>query len=289
MAQIDEMNNRKELIFAKETGMQLASRKRRPSLLERGDEEQAVCLGLMPKWFPTIGKGAQLAKTGCLGGTKRGPEWKSLAADHFRPLHCLIVLPLLCIFLLPTLKLEAGMQLQPNRLGDQVDIRRGEEVATTSRIAHFVAALLRLPIERIRLQAGLPLAAAALAPPKRDLQEEEQTHVMLLAPADQRASYAAPTQAGHQHAAYLEAHPPGEPAHLAAPGDPYATSGATGHPQQADEQSSAAGQVAEAQPMGALVGSEGSSSTSGSLQVRSDLPAVRALNVKCEKNHMTVS
>lgn len=183
-----------------------------------------------------------------------------------------LLLPFVCILLLPSIKLERGLEQSAAKL------RAETHLAPTARL---LGALLRLPFERLHLESGLSLAAATptgqpqtgqrqatpIRSARSDLQEEEQqqhTQVVLLAPSSeaQRAGFAQDSPAA---AAYVEA-----PPSMAA-----STGGGAGETQPAGEQ-------------GALVAAEGTSSASA-LQSRNDLPAVRALNVKCEKNHMTVS
>lgn len=249
----------------------------------------------LPRWFLRGSQQQKQPQNPMISLTSGAQSKSAQLSFAWPPMHRLL-LPFLCIFLLPTIKLhQPQLELPPpltstmtadmelGQAGQQSERQHCHHEAAAS-FAHILAAILRLPLDRLRLQSGLPLASAATTAAgasRSDLQEEEQTHVMLSAPAEQRASYAAaaapvPVQLQGQHVAYVDAH--GNEAGHQGGGEHYGAEGAAGQEQQAPPDQ-----------LGALVAAEGSTSASSALQARSDLPAVRALNVKCEKNHMTVS
>jgi len=265
-----------------------------------------------------------------------------------------IALPLLFVFLLPSLKLEqtthppesicarcksqpleglpigplrgkesAAFGLEGAQLGRGLKRRRLAFPASSSSsssssassslqmLGELLLALLRLPIHRFRLSSGLAIVSAKEISSKLDLQEEE-THMMMLAPPAEHRSLGPPVASAYQqqqHSAPMSARSAqraAELAHVYQP-EPAQHLGAAAHqaldssmhaapaleyPGAANEASSAmeaAGGVGSVEA-GEATGGQGSvSGASTGLQARSDLPSVRALNVKCEKNHMTVS
>lgn len=165
--------------------------------------------------------------------------------------------------------------------------------------------LMRFPIDRLRLvSSGLGSVAAKEA--QSDLQEEE-THMQLMQPAEHRSAYLASSHQ-HQQVGYQQApRPPQRVIEMnQGAGYPPTTSGPEGAhgsnhaaEQQPGDYASNDGSTTGEQTGPNEVGtatisdSPGQTSLSGGggssgLQTRSDLPAVRALNVKCEKNHMMV-
>ena len=151
-------------------------------------------------------------------------------------------------------------------------------------VTELLASLMRFSLGRFRLQSGLQLAEAKeIISSKSDLQEEEeQTHLMLVAPAEHRSygpgaasgAYAAPEGPQQQHQHQHQHQQQGEP-HGPLPAD-YGEGPAT----VIEHGGGGEGSVEGPAPV---------ATGSSQLQTRADLPAVRALNVKCEKNHMTVS
>lgn len=167
---------------------------------------------------------------------------------------------------------------------------------TTTNTARLLLELVKLPLDRLQLQTGGLISGVygreiliAGGKNNNDLQEEEQTHMMLLAPpAEHRSSYGS---GGHAYV-HDSGHPTGQ-----AHGEPIpAEYQAGGASEQPDPQMAAPGvgssssehQLHQHQT-GVLVDPQSARPPPSALQTRSDLPAVRALNVKCEKNYMMVS
>lgn len=261
---------------------------------------------------------------------RKNSSWSRLTTRFKFNISSFVLLPLLCIFLLPTLRLDDREVYNNNNYHiDELRIIKSDHqrdnlnLGTRSNIWPFGAllgALLKLPLDRLRLQSGLTLMASSatvhqqqqhLHHPrphllshlnqKSDLQEEEQTNSMqlMLAPAQQaerRSSYGS-TSGQQQYAdGNVDLHTGPYGTTLANDAESATVSVAHGGGGASAETSAGA----EQQVSGALT-ADGSnaaattaaaaatSSTSAIMQARSDLPAVRALNVKCEKNHMTVS
>lgn len=160
----------------------------------------------------------------------------------------------------------------------------------------LLMSLLSFPFDRLRLVSGLGAHAKEISN-RQDLQEEE-TRQMLMAPAEHRSSYLAPPPQQQQQAVYHQSPHRGESEGVGvAQGGPQNQADLhqaeyAGGPQGELPMETGAGLgpvegTAMAEPAGSGAGSSSGSSTG--LQTRGDLPAVRALNVKCEKNHMTVS
>lgn len=235
--------------------------------------------------------------------SQQRPQNNSAACRH-SPLERFftLLLPFVIVFLLPTIRLSPETAPLDHAIssvggGCASSLLEASHLfgsPTSGPTSDLLLALIRLPLDRIKLQwGGLALLAESkeIISSKNDLQEEE-THMMLLAPAEHRSSYApagGPAQTGGYHYnqggggggsdAGSQLH--GGEAHaqvVPAPAD-YG-------PDSADQPMAGPGQgestvVAES--------ANGAQNGASSLQTRSDLPAVRALNVKCEKNHMTVS
>ena len=221
-----------------------------------------------------------------------------------------LLLPFVFVFLLPTIKLspESRTSSPKSPTGGEFAVTNLLETSRlfgTTTGGDLLLALIRLPFDKMRLQMGagsLVLAAESkeIISSKSDLQEEE-THMMLLAPAEHRSSYGggggggpaqvnynpynqggdSGPQAGEPHAQAMPA--PGDYGGPADSADQQNGGGSGGGGNQAGGQGEA---TVSAEPASTGIGLHNEAS---SLQTRSDLPAVRALNVKCEKNHMTVS
>jgi hypothetical protein len=221
--------------------------------------------------------------------SKLGGRWQLAHRSSPMERFLTLLLPFIFVFLLPTIRLSprpGAFERAPMAasLSDMAALGQHRLLESTAgATGDLLMALIRLPFDKIRLQwsGGLVLAAETkeLMGAKSDLQEEE-THMMLLAPAEHRSSYA-PAPGGHHH--YGGGEPSGGEPHGSAP-----TPGSDYGPDPADP-AAPGGEpsVAAESAAGAGVGQHGGGASS--LQARSDLPAVRALNVKCEKNHMTVS
>lgn len=277
--------------------------------------------------------------------TKSGCSSSSWAAKQ--SLIVSIMLPFLLLFLLPTFRLEPAQESAARiiRTTTNVDHLRGTfstwspleqqpqpqpNLHALPSMSELLLSLIKFPFDRLRLGSlGLLSGIAAkemnnlnnlnnnIINRQNDLQEEE-THMLIMAPAEHRTSFLAPAQqipTGYQQVSRstqrLSEQPhPGYQGQL----DPAAVQMApsSSHLQhQADLHSAgdyAGGASSESglgpegsQGVGSVEGGVesaatsqaggGSSLASGSsgLQTRGDLPSVRALNVKCEKNHMTVS
>lgn len=164
---------------------------------------------------------------------------------------------------------------------------------------------MRFPIDRLRLvSSGLGSVAAKEA--QSDLQEEE-THMQMMQPAEHRSAYMSSGGRGEPTGYQQVARPPqrliemGHASHTGGAYQPTTGGPESVHPIPGDQQPAdyapsavdgAAGEQSGPIEAGTATISESPSQTSLSgngLQTRSDLPAVRALNVKCEKNHMMVS
>lgn len=163
-----------------------------------------------------------------------------------------ILLPLIIIISLPMLKvdpIERQEHLQQQLLES----------------SDFLIPLLRLPFDRLRLTSGLISLVAAKVDinSKQDLQEEETTHMLQ---AEHRlANNYAPVRS--------------------------MVSAMPGSESNYDNNEGPNIMAADDQPVAnSMVSSSAASNINGGApETRNDLPAVRALNVKCEKNHMTVS
>lgn len=184
-----------------------------------------------------------------------------------------VVLPLIFAFILPTIKFD-----QQNEQTTAFHQNWPHDVTSD-----FLLALVRLPIDRLRLESSLMLGAQAKeVTSKQDLQEEE-THMMVAPAGEQRANYvAAPHQAPGSGHGYAPDTPAGSHAAAELHTHPLPVEYAPA-PVEAEQ---AAGPAGDGGPAPTGGGGTGGGSA---LQARNDLPAVRALNVKCEKNHMTVS
>lgn len=277
-----------------------------------------------------------------------------------------IMLPFLLVFLLPSFKLETNqnnnnsnvliipskttttkmfteddhlkqtvfnMQTRPQ----QTSI---ETHTTLPLMSELFLSLARFPFDRLRLKSLGSFVNFVEAKEinnmnhnniiyrPNDLQEEE-THMLIMAPAEHRSSFLAPNHGGgyqqisrsnqrgqlSDHSGYqsgtslepgLQMGPPALLQSLAQAQQPQLQNQAdlhNGGPDYANgpsggesggiggEGSQGVGSV-EGGPEsggGGQGGSLASGSSSSGLQTRGDLPVVRALNVKCEKNHMTVS
>lgn len=234
--------------------------------------------------------------------TTRQKQRTTSAPTCERALVVRLLLPLIFVFLLPTFRLEQREQSSWTPAQPEVLLSVLHETEHTT--GALLMELIRLPLDRIRLEAaGLMLGASAKEiSTKADLQEEE-THMLLLAPAEHRASYvAAPISGGpahgyphhqhHQHPHHYESGESGQPQgemHVQAlPGGEYGGSGAGAGDGGGTGEPVASGQVGGPGSEATAI-SDTAVGQASALQARSDLPAVRALNVKCEKNHMTVS
>lgn len=267
-----------------------------------------------------------------------------------------VMLPFLLIFLLPSFKLELDKNnnnsnsiIIPGKTITMVTTRDSSPTDTWLRptktniehttlpiMSELLLSLLKFPFDRLRLRSSVGFINVVEAKEMNmnhnniiyrpnDLQEEE-THMLIMAPAEHRSSYLAPTQqipAGYQqnsrsnqrlneHPNYqggpIETGPQTAPQQMAslpqlqAPqlqnqadlhngGPDYSNGPSGGESGGSGEGPQGVGSV-EGGPessSGNQSGSFASSSASSGLQTRGDLPVVRALNVKCEKNHMTVS
>lgn len=222
-------------------------------------------------------------------------------------------LPIVLIFLLPTLQLTQKDQYKFEELLEYSSI-------SASSMSQLLVSLLRFPIDRLRFMSlGLPACEAStysrevaslidransvqlqpsIANERQDLQEEE-SHVLLLNPGDSSR----PVYNSHRSPpAELVGHSYGSVASESA--SPVAA-GYAAEMQQVDPGAANYGAAPEsvvvAENPAALQPEASSSmatgtrhrvqqaSTGSALQTRADLPGVSALNVKCEKNHMTVS
>lgn len=199
---------------------------------------------------------------------KRATQTNRLSSQSF------ILLPFLLILTLPSLTLR-----QP--ASDEAAHLQATKAGLS--LSGLLVALLTLPFDRLRLESASLVGAleAKEINSKLDLQEEE-THAMLLAPDDHRGSIYTAAAGSQAPAGY--AGPRGAQHAYATAGGQAEAQG--GPPEYAGDEAQGGGamdSVGSAEPSSSI-----SSSGSG-LQARNDLPAVRALNVKCEKNHMTVS
>lgn len=208
-----------------------------------------------------------------------------------------LLLPLLIVFLLPTIKLDYHNkhhhhhhQNAPADLQSPLLLMQAPSALLT---------LVRLPLDRLRFAIGLASGADAFQIGERqDLQEEET--MQLMSPGERRYAasphYVPSVTQYHRQPAAMR--PP--PQRATTTQEMAAVYPAHGSVQDSDGPSGDVASVTSADPStspgdqsmtapGTVVeGGEGAH-TSSSLQTRGDLPAVRALNVKCEKNHMTVS
>lgn len=240
----------------------------------------------------------------------------------FRPIgHCVvlrrsnrssviisILLPLLFMFLLPSFRRNTSPSERPfhnetnmRPLITEALVRPPSYLLLGGdlTIVELILSVLRLPIDRwlfenvrcVTLISGVHGREISI---KNDLQEEEQQtshQTMALSPAEARLAYLSSGVPGHQSpSAYQRHYGPdagGQSGDQGASGPNQPSYDYAGQPASAQEP---AGAVEG--PSGSLVPVEGQAESGGassSLQARTDLPAVRALNVKCEKNHMTVS
>lgn len=246
---------------------------------------------------------------------RSGKRWPAIVS---------VSLPLLFMFLLPSLKRSSDTIFESSNRDAKIGCSHLAEnlyralsspdglfPADDLSLVGMLLSLIKLPLDRWRLeQIGLSAEAREISS-KQDLQEEEQqtTHLsMMLAPAEPQLNYAQPVTASvyHQGAngpvsyqrhfgqapvAYQRhiGQTPGPALEVASQaeqptsGGDYATSGVSGdvEPVLAPVE----GQALATQGDSAAASAQSTTSLAG----RNDLPAVRALNVKCEKNHMTVS
>lgn len=270
-----------------------------------------------------------------------------------------IMLPFLLVFLLPSFKLETNQNnnnsnvliipskttmtmfttedhLKQRVFNTQTSI---DKHTTLPIISEILLSLARFPFDRLRLQSlggsfvkfveakEININHNNIIYRPNDLQEEE-THMLIMAPAEHRSSFLAPNHGGgYQQVSRSNQrqlsndHPGGyqsgslEPGpQMGAPfpppslaqaqqpqlqnqadlhngGSDYANGQLGGESGGTGDGSQGVGSVEGGPEMsgGGQGGSLASSSSSSGLQTRGDLPVVRALNVKCEKNHMTVS
>lgn len=203
------------------------------------------------------------------------------------------------MFLLPSLKPAAirdaaewqrewaqPVSRLPEKLYTALDRAGGADLP----LVDLLLSLIRLPLDRWRLDHAGLLAQAREISAKHDLQGEEQqaSPQSMMAPAEPRLAYASGQaatsgayQSGPSVAYQRQLAPDPSQADQASAGYEYAAA-----PGQAELEPALAMAPVDGQ---ALAGPAESASSAASLAGRSDLAAVRALNVKCEKNHMTVS
>lgn len=199
-----------------------------------------------------------------------------------------VVLPFVIALLLPTsIKLTIKTSDQQQLLAPQH--RLNQEADARPLMLHdtseLLLALVRLPFDRIRLQTSVGLSMGAHAKEivsNKDEMQEEETHMLLVAPAEHRSSYL-PAGGPQAYGPYGgETHQAGGEPHMQA-----IPAGGGGGP----DYGLANDPMEQPQGGGGEVVAESTAAQqhNSALQTRSDLPVVRALNVKCEKNHMTVS
>lgn len=239
----------------------------------------------------------------------------------------IIFIFLLPSFQLPTNNRDASRNTQHKTINDYQSsyIANLDEYILSSSISQFLVPLLRLPLDRLRLvSVGLAGCQASSYPRKvgssvlhrtgssvqqqptssvdrQDLQEEE-SHVLVLNPGESsRVSYAThrnvPEIVGQTYGSVTsESASPvaaGYAAEMQQPGAEYA--GPVDALAMADHMPSSSLQPeASSHPVATgtrhrAPSASSLASASSALQTRTDLPGVSALNVKCEKNHMTVS
>lgn len=252
----------------------------------------------------------------CAGGGGGARQTNASSGLNKKPsLIISILLPLLFVFLLPTFKLEH--QNNQNSLLYPAELRSsGAQLITLPGadkqwpvLSELLMPLMRFPIDRLRLVSS-GLGCVAAKEPQSDLQEEE-THMQILQPAEHRSAYLTQASGPQQQVAgsgYQQvSRPPQRLLELGhgAGGSYQPSTGGSENvhtipsadqqpadyaPNQAD--GATAGEQTGPMEVGTATISESPGQTSltgNGLQTRSDLPAVRALNVKCEKNHMMVS
>lgn len=284
----------------------------------------------------------KLSKRGCCSS-------QTGASNNNNSLLISIMLPFLLIFLLPSFKLEiddnkSNMIIVPSKTPTTTTKTKMTMVTNTIEhttlpiMSELLLSLLKFPFDRLRLNSigfvncveakEINMNHNSIIYRPNDLQEEE-THMLIMAPAEHRSSFLAPTQqipAGYQqisrsnqrlqeHSTYqggpmetgvqmapqvaplpqaqLQLQPPQtqNQADLHNGASDYANGPLGGESGGSGEGLQGVGSV-EGGPESSSAsqgGSLASSSASSGLQTRGDLPVVRALNVKCEKNHMTVS
>lgn len=183
-------------------------------------------------------------------------------------------------------------------------------------LVSLLESLLEYPLERLRFGlVGSALAAAASASAQRAdlLEDEDQAHMVLMAPpagitqslsttpsAVLSAQRSTPVRrSGHPAAA---AEMSGAEMDASAQADLHAAGASAGADAASMGAYHRAGisegggggnmmspDIMAGEGVGSEVGAGALAQSASALQARNDLPAVRALNVKCEKNHMTVS
>lgn len=219
------------------------------------------------------------------------------------------------MFLLPSLQLTTVDNDDNNNIHSVRDQTTNAADATNELLpfpaaaafGQLFVAILRLPFDRLRLVSGVTSFGAeakeAATQSRQDLLEEE-THMQLIGPAGEhpRAAYLASGggtgtgSAAGQAMMLRSAQRSAGPEAGYVPADSVHGAGESA----ASDYGLAAADQGEGGPMGTVEGTSiaepgphmaagGGSGGSAGLQTRGDLPAVRALNVKCEKNHMTVS
>lgn len=212
-----------------------------------------------------------------------------LSSLTFHQLFQSILLPFIILFLLPTLKLENKQNLVKSiNHSSQQDYysysfnQLQHQTVLSRTLKEILIPMITFPFDRLRFVSfGLiGQVSSKEINSKHDLQEEE-THLQMLAPAEHRAA----NNNYHAH------HHPLSQVNNNYNNQQGINSIGIRSPDYAGnqvDQAEGVGSVESGEPTGALMANS-AGNANNALESRSDLPYVKALNVKCEKNHMTVS